>query len=382
MAICGNPESRRGIILAKNALAKSYGVKTAETIWQAKQKCPNLVLRPARHPLYREYCTRVNSIYKEYTDQVEHASIDESYLDVTGSLHLFGGDAHQLACKIQQRVTAETGLTVSVGISFNKVFAKMASELEKPNGISIIDKHNFQDILWPMPVTSMLFVGKSTAEQLRRLGIFTIAQLAQADTAILREQLGKQGMQLHLYANGLDTSPVLHAGEDSALHSIGNGMTFKRNLISRQDILTAVTALSDTVASRMRKQGVKCMTVQVAIKDENLKVITRQKPVETATWLAEVLCREAMALLDAAWKPGKPIRMLTITAQKLISAEQASEQLSLFHFSQAENQRDKRERLEKTLDQVRDKFGLGSISAGSLVRNDLGINDDFGSEED
>lgn len=371
MAVCGNPEARRGIILAKNELAKACGVKTAETIWQARRKCPDLVLRPARHHLYGEYCERVNAIYEQYTSQVQRFGIDESYLDVTGSLHLFGSDAEALAHEIRQRVTRETGLTVSVGVSWCKIFAKLGSDLKKPDAVSVISRENYRDVVWPMPVGNLLFVGRNTEEKLKQLGIRTIGELAHAEPGLLRRRLGKLGDQLHAYANGLDESPVLEIGQEEDPHSVGNGMTFSRDLLSRQDIHTAVTVLSDSVAARMRRYGVKGAAVQVTIKDPDLNVITRQKPLPLRTYLAEDLSRGIMELVDASWKPGAPIRMLTVTAMKLIPASEAAEQLSL--FGDAAPSRDKRERLEKTLDGIREKFGHGSILPGSVLGNDLGI---------
>jgi len=381
MAVCGDPASRRGVVVAKNELAKGSGVTTGESIWSAKQKCPDLVLRPTRHHLYRQYCEKVNAIYAQYTDQVEAASIDESYLDVTGSLHLFGGDEIRLAHEIRERVPRETGLTVSVGISYNKIFAKIASDYRKPNAVTCFNRENYRELLWPLPVSAMLMVGKSTEDILHRMYIKTIGDLARTSEDTLRRRLGKIGEQLHIYANGLDDSPVLHIGESDDLHSVGNGMTFKRNLTSRADIQTAVTALSDSVAARMRKEDVKCMTVQVTIKDTNLKVITRQKAVASPTWLAADLSQTSIELIEASWRIGAPIRMLTIAALKLVPSSEAVEQLSLFGQSEPTEDRKRRERLEKAVDGIRDKFGSRSISPGSVVQNDLGINEDYGKDE-
>jgi DNA polymerase-4 len=373
MAVCGNPENRHGIILAKNQLAKGFGVKTAETIGEAKRKCPQLVLAPARRGEYSKYCGIVNGIYGQYTDIVERGGIDESYLDITGSLHLFGGEPIAVARRIQAHVFAETGLTVSIGISFNKIVAKLASEIKKPNAVSLVSRENYKAVVWPMPASTLFLVGKKTAEELSRMNIATIGQLAAADVEWLIRRLGKLGEQLHVYANGLDESPVQ---ESDNIASVGNGMTFKRNLISQGDIVTAVGFLADEVARRMRRYGLKCMTVQVTIKDTSLKVITRQKALERATWLAADLARESEALIHSSWKAGAPIRMLTITAQKLIPAEESAEQTTLFGGQQEDEHREKRERLEKAVDRVRDKYGFGSITSGAVIKNDLGIGED------
>jgi DNA polymerase-4 len=371
MAVCGNPEARRGIILAKNELAKSFGVKTAETIWQAQRKCPDLVLCSPRHHLYQEYCERVNAIYEQYTSQVQRFGIDESYLDVTGSLHLFGSDALALAHEIRQRVTRETGLTVSVGVSWCKVFAKLGSDLKKPDAVSVISRENYRQVVWPMPAGNLLFVGHHTEERLRHLGTRTIGELAHMSPALLLRRFGKMGDQLFSYANGLDDSPVLEAGQEDDIQSVGNGMTFSRNLISQDDIHTSVAVLSDHVAARMRRHGVKGAAVQVTIKDQNLKVITRQKPLPTPSYLAADLARAVMELINASWKIGDPIRMLTVTALKLMPQNMAVEQISLFRDVGLD--REKREQLEKTLDTIREKFGHGGILLGSVLGNDLGI---------
>ncbi|GHU80929.1 DNA polymerase IV 1 [Clostridia bacterium] len=388
MAVAGNPESRRGIILAKNQLAKGFGVKTAETIWSARQKCPELVLRPPRRREYGEYCEKINAVYERYSDLVERAGIDESYIELTGSLHLFGDGSHSfdnavtVAGEIQRRVLEELGLTVSIGISYNKIFAKFASDLKKPMGISLVTKGNFKEIVWPVPVGALFLVGKATRETLERIYIRTIGELANTGVDILSRKLGKLGEQLHIYANGLDESPVLRAGESEDLQSVGNGMTFKRNLVSRGDIHTAVIFLADSVATRMRRHGVKCLSVQVTIKDANLKVITRQKQTSSPTWLAADLARESMELIEANWKIGVPIRMLTITAGKLVDEEESAEQLSFFAVPGTDKGNEKREKLEKALDGIRGKYGSRSVSPGSVVKNDLGINEDYGGGED
>lgn len=370
MAVCGNPENRHGIILAKNQLAKGFGVRTAETIGDARRKCPSLVLTPPRRGDYSKYCERVNSVYGQYTDMIERGGIDESYLDVTGTLHMFGGDPMSMARRIQEHVFAETGLTISIGVSFNKIFAKLASEIKKPNGISQVTRENYKQIVWPMPASSLFLVGKKTAQELLRFDISNIGQLACADESFLRMRLGKLGEQLHIYANGLDDEPV---EETEDVSSVGNGMTFRRNLVSKADITAAATYLADEVARRMRRLDVKCMTVQVTIKDTNLKVITRQKTIDNPTWLAAELAKEAVKLIESSWKIGAPIRMLTVTAQKLIPAEEVTEQTSLFGEKADLESRNKREKLEKAMDKVRDRYGFDSISAASNIKSDLGM---------
>lgn len=371
MAVCGDPEARRGIILAKNELAKAKGVKTAETIWQAERKCPGLVLRPARHHLYREYCEKINAIYEQYSPQVERGGIDESFIEMTGGLHLFGGDVLKVANEIRERVHREIGVTISVGISWNKIFAKLGSDTAPSNAVQMITRENYKQVVWTKPVSALLMVGKAARETLRGMRIETIGDLANADMGRLEHNLGKIGKTLWVFANGLDDSPVKFIGEGDPVKTIGNGRTFRRDLVSWEDIRTALTALSDMVAARMRKAGVKCHSVQVTIKDTNLKSITRQRGTANPTWLAADLSKEALALIKTVWPEGKPIRMLTITAQKLTPADQAQNQLSLFDQEQAA--RERLERLEAAVNTIRGKFGSGSIAHASLVQNDLGL---------
>ena len=251
-AVCGDPASRHGIILAKNEPAKRLGIQTAETIWQAKKKCPGLVLLPPHHGLYREYSRRVNAIYEQYTDLVEPFGIDESWLDITGSMHLFGGDPKAIANTLRRRLRQELGLTISVGVSFNKVFAKLGSDYKKPDATTVISRENWQDIVWPLPVGDLLFVGRAAGRVLHQYGVETIGQLAACSPQMLETLLGKLGLQLHEYANGLDGSPVRPAGQQEPVKSVGNGTTFPKNLTRWEEVQRGLAVLSDSVAMRLR----------------------------------------------------------------------------------------------------------------------------------
>lgn len=372
MAVCGDPESRHGIILAKNELAKRYEIKTAETIWQAKRKCPQLTLVPPHHDQYAKYSRLVNQIYQQYTDLVEPFSIDESWLDVTGSALLFG-DGKTIADTLRRRVREELGLTISVGVSFNKIFAKMGSDYKKPDATTVITRENFRKIVWELPVTDLLFVGKSVNEQLKKLSIATIGELAACDRSRLVRNLGKMGETLHAYANGLDDSPVRSIHDEREIKSVGNGMTFKRNLVGLDDIRLGVLSLTDLVATRMRRRGVKCLTVQVMIRDPNFQTITRQKTLEIPTCLAKELAAVSLELIRQEWNLRKPIRMITITGTNLVDAQNTGEQLTLFSGVQQIKKREKQEKLETAVDAVREKFGHGSIRAAGILNNDLGI---------
>ena len=367
VAVCGDPESRHGIILAKNEPAKKYKVQTAETIWQARRKCPDLVLLPAHHWKYRDYSQKVNAIYERYTDLVEPFSIDESWLDVTGTLHLFGGEGRGLADEIRRVVREELGLTLSVGVSFNKVFAKMGSDYKKPDATTVITRENFQQLLWPLPVTDLLFVGRAAARVLAGYGIHTIGDLARFDRDSLGEILGKGGYTLHDYAAGLERAPVIPARDMPGPKSVGNGLTFPQNLVGWETLHTALAELADEVAARLRKHGLKCTTVQLTVRDPNFKDICRQKRLRAPTYVSRDLADGAMELLRACWSEKQPVRALTITAQNLVEEGEAGEQIDLFAAG-AIPRRDKLEKLEKTMDAIRDKYGRGAISLASAVR--------------
>lgn len=369
MAVSGNPESRHGIILAKNELAKKFGVVTAETIWSARKKCPELQLVRPHHDKYKKYSKLINSIYYRFTDMVEPFSIDESWLDVTGSLKLFGNGV-EIADKIREMVKKELDLTLSAGVSYNKIFAKMGSDYKKPDATTVISRENYKNLLWPMDISEMFFVGSATAEKLKRTGILTIGDLASTNKSILQALLGKQGAMLYDYANGLDESPVSRSYEKQKIKSVGNGMTFKRNLTTTDDIQTSLKALSDTVSSRLRNYQLKASGIKIDIKDPYFKTISRQKQLESATNITEEIFISAFSLLKASWVIGNPIRLITITGINLVD-ENESEQLSF--FTKDIEFREKSTNLDKTMDAIRSKFGGQAITFGGILKNDLGI---------
>lgn len=369
MAVCGNPENRHGIILAKNEIAKSFGIVTAETLWQARKKCPQLEVVPPHHSKYKHYSKLINEIYLRYTDMVEPFSVDESWLDVTGSTKLFG-TGRQIADELRETVKKELGLTLSAGVSFNKIFAKMGSDYKKPDATTVITRENFKALLWPLDIRSMFFVGKATAAKLRDFGIKTIGELAVSDKKMISSLLGKQGGVIHDYANGLDSTPVLRYDCLEKVKSIGNGTTFRRNLIGHDDIKTAVMGLSDTVATRLRKHKMKAFGVKVDIKDPDFKVISRQRQLDNPTNLTEIIADTAMSIIKKSWRMRDPIRLITITAINLCDENQA-QQLSL--FSDENIMTEKSEKIERAMDDIREKFGSGAISFGSVINNDIGL---------
>ncbi len=364
MAVCGDPASRHGIILAKNEPAKRFGIQTAETVWQARRKCPGLVLLPPHHKLYREYSVRVNELYGQYTDLVEPFGIDESWLDITGSMHLFGGDPVAIADELRRRVREELGLSISVGVSFNKIFAKLGSDYKKPDATTLISPENWQEIVWPLPVGAMLFVGRSAQRTLAQYGVETIGQLAACRPEMLEKLLGKLGRQLHEYANGLDRSPVRPQAEREPVKSVGNGTTFPHDLTRWEEVRAGLSALSDSVAMRLRRQGLYCSGVQVTIKDSSFRSISRQKRLESPTRLMKDIQRAAMELTRSAWRAPTPIRMLTVTALHITESAESFEQLDLLGAGRAVSDA-RQEKLESAVRAIRDKFGDGSITFGS-----------------
>ncbi len=370
VAVAGSRDDRHGIILAKNEAAKRFNVKTAETVWQAKRKCPELILLPPHHREYRRWSDVLNTIYESYTDLVEPFGIDESWLDVTGSWQLFGQSPLEVANRLRNEVRGATGLTISVGLSFNKVFAKLGSDYKKPDATTEITRENYRDILWPLPVPAMLYVGHRAAETLAGLGIATIGDLAAADPVLLVQVLGKQGTLLSTYARGEDASPVARAGEYEPPKSVGNGLTFRRNLVGHRDLRTAVGALADEVAGRLRRHKLYAAGLQVQIKNPELKSISRQAPLPYATNLAKDLTNAAMALIAQNWDLAKPVRMITVTAQNL-SDTPFAEQTSLFGPSAGMNE--KRRKLEDSIDGIREKYGKSAILEGNALKNDIGL---------
>jgi len=364
VAVCGDPNSRHGIILAKNEPAKAFGVKTAETIWQARKKCPDLVLLPSHHSKYREFSRRVNQIYQEYTDLVEPFGIDESWLDVTGSLHLFGGDPLALADQLRDRMRSQLGLTISVGVSFNKVFAKLGSDYKKPDATTCITRENFRQLVWPLPVSDLLYVGKAAVRTFEKFGVHTIGDLARFDREALFTLLGKNGAQLHDFANGEDHAPVASASQYTPPKSVGNGLTFAHNLQGQEEIRAGITQLSDEVAARLRRYDMKCQGVSLAIRDPDFRDISRQCRLDSPSYLAREIAQTAMSLAEECWNMNSPVRALTVTAIYLLPADEAGAQLDLLAVDQNQK-RERLERLEGTLDAIRAKYGKGAIAPAS-----------------
>ncbi len=365
MAVCGDPESRHGIILAKNDLAKRCGVSTAETIWQAKRKCPGLVLVVPHHHLYEEYSEKINTIYGQYTDLVEPFGIDESWLDVTGTLYKFGS-GKEIADTLRRRIREELGLTISVGVSFNKIFAKLGSDYKKPDATTCITRENYQTMLWPLPARDMLFVGNTTAERLSGMGIATIGDIARAGREQLKSLLGRGGETVWEYAMGLDLSPVRPQDQSEPPKSIGNSTTFAHDLSGRQEICAGLLMLSDQAASRLRKHGLYCSTVQIQIKDPRLTTISRQQKLNAPTNVTHDIYEAAVALAEKSWSMSAPVRLLSVTCAGL--SDCCTEQMTLIGDTTEEKLRNTK--LDRAMDNIRSRYGKSAISYARLIKKE------------
>ena len=369
MAVCGSREDRHGIVLAKNEHAKKYGIKTAETVYSALKKCPKLVIAEPHYSAYADFSRRANEIYARYTDMIEPFGIDESWLDVTASRKLFGS-GEEIAKRISEDIKRELSITVSIGVSFNKVFAKLGSDYKKPDAITVIGREDVERIVYPLPAADLLFVGKRTAEELSLIGIRTIGELARADAEFLKYKFGKMGDMLYKYSRGLDDSPVSAEREESK--SISSGFTFKHDLVGYSDMRVAIEYLSEDIGTKLRKKGLKCRTVQLTVKDEYLHVIQRQRPQEPPSDISGEIAECAYKILLSEWSAERPVRMLTVCASSLISADDCHDQISIFDEGRDER-RAKRKEAENTVDKIRQKFGNSIITKGAIIDTDFGI---------
>ena len=361
VAVGGSAEQRHGIILARNYEARPYGIKVGQALWQARQLCPNLIIVPPDFEKYLRYSRLFRGILTDYSPQVEAFGIDESWVDVTGIKH-HGGDGEVIADEIRERVKGELGVTASVGVSYYKIFAKLGSDIKKPDATTVITESNYPDVVWPLPASDLLGVGYATKKKLQRIGIMTIGDLATTDMRILQSWFGKWGLYLHTYANGLDQSPVAETGEEGVIKSVGNSTTCPRDLENDEDAHIVFQNLAESVAERMRELGFQARTVEVTLRDNELLWITRQTTLPMPTHISTELCAAAMRLLRANHRWEKPLRSIGIRGTNLVPMD-ATRQLSLF---EDEQRRDRVEKLEFTIDDIRRKYGHYAIDRAML----------------
>jgi len=370
VAVAGDEEMRHGVVLAKNYIAKGFGITTGEPIWSAKRKCKDLVLVPPHYEDYVAYSRAVREIYLSYTDQVEPFSIDECWLDVTASRGLFG-NGKTIADDIRARIARELGVTVSIGVSFNKIFAKIGSDLKKPDATTVISKDNYKDILYPLPASVMLFAGPATVARLKKYSIETVGDVARADVDFLKTILGKNGETLWIHANGLEASPVRRLEDIPEVKSVSNGITAPHDLTTLEDTKVTLYLLCESVSARLREKGLIARTVKLGVRENDLHHSDHQckMPIPGRTTKAIFDC--CMKLL-ADFPPAKPIRALSVGAYDLDRS--GTEQFSF--FEDAENMR-RQEKLETTIDNLRSKFGHGVISRGISMTDPLLANLDI-----
>ena len=314
VVVVGAKEERHGVVLAKNMIAKRAGVKTGDVYWEARQKCGNaLVEVQADFSEYLKVSKKVRKIYEDYTDRVEAFGIDECWLDVTHSLFLFGSGA-EIANAVRERVKKEIGITVSVGVSWNKIFAKLGSDMKKPDAVTEITPENFRDTVWKLPAEELLYVGKATKEKLARLGVKTIGQLAQADENLLVKQLGKWGRYLHAFANGRDDSPVVTVDEEENIKSVGNSLTVYRDLKDDEDVRMVIHLLADSVGARMREAGLpRARTVHVSVRSSDLSEFRKQGKFPRPTRHALEISQKAFELFREMYPWNNYVRSVGVS---------------------------------------------------------------------
>ncbi len=367
VAVCGDPEKRHGIVLAKSEIAKSAGVKTGEPIWQAKQKCPDLTVVPPTYGEYVKYSKIVREIYTRYTSEVESFGLDECWLDVTGSRKLFGS-GEEIAESIRRTVKEETGgLTVSIGVSFTKVFAKLGSDLKKPDAISVISPENYQKVAWELDVGEMLFIGRATREKLRVLNINTIGDLARADDGMIMRIFGKNGLKMLENARGTGDEPVKCYTERHIPESIGNGTTTSEDITNARDAERVIYALSEMIAFRLRSGGFKGESVGISLRDASLAHVSKQGKLPAVTDAASTIARSAVKLMNSIYdfSAMRPLRSITVCVFKLSGAGDYA-QSSLF-----ESEDSRSAELDRRIDKLRSKFGY------NVVKRALNLNTVF-----
>ncbi len=366
LAVGGDPEARHGIVLTANYIAKKSGVKTGMALWQAKQVCPEIIFVPPRMDLYLRFSRMAQEIYSEYTDLREPFGIDESWLDVSASTSI-KGDGMKIANEISKRIKHELGVTVSIGVSWNKIFAKLGSDYKKPDAITEFSRENYKNLAWNLPAGDLIYVGRSTNKKLQTLGIKTIGELANTEPAILENRLGKMGLVLHTFANGWDETPVCVEGYQAPIKSIGNSTTTPRDLVNDLDVKIILMALSESVASRLRENGFQCKVVEISIRDNELYHFSRQCKLKRPTNITDEIVQAAYRLFKDNYRWEHPIRSLGVRGCDLVSDDMPY-QLDLF---MSEQKREKLEKMDQVVDEIRARFGYQSIQRAFVYQDKL-----------
>lgn len=368
VAVCGNKADRHGIVLAKNEIAKKCGVKTAEPIWQAKEKCPSLLIVPPNYDEYVRYSRMVKSIYTEYTDRVESFGMDEAWIELTGDYHIKNLEQGRcIAEEIRKRVKKKTGLTVSVGVSDNKVFSKLASDYKKPDAVTVFGPENYESTVSKIDVGELLFVGKSTRAKLHLYGINTIGDIAMSNGTFLKSMLGKNGENLYRDACGANTGIVAKWGEADEAKSVGNSVTLPRDLETLDEVKEVFSALAEKVAYRLRSGGFACRTVCISVRNLGLVTTEKQGRVNTTSNAVEI-ARAATELYKENYDINMPVRSVGIRTTNLVN-KNAAEQIYMFDNSFLK--REKRAKIDIVSDEIRSRYGVDAITHVSAMKNNI-----------
>lgn len=379
VAVGGDPEARHGIVLTADYTAKRRGVKTGMALWQARQVCPDIIFLPPRMDLYLRFSRMAQEIYAEYTDKREPYGIDESWLDVTDSVSL-KGDGYHIAQEISSRMKKELGITVSVGVSFNKIFAKLGSDYKKPDAITTMNKDEYRDKAWPLPVSDLLYVGSATNNKLRGIGIRTIGDLARTEESLLVRKLGKMGSILWAFANGYDESPVKIENTSAPIKSVGNSTTTPKDMETDEDVKIVLYILAESVAARLRENGFRCRTVEISIRDKDLFHFSKQVKLQNASNITREIAEAGYKLYKESYRlPAdekelknsrpefyqKPLRSIGIRGTDLVT-DYFWEQLDMFMDPK---EREKQMKVDAAVDNIRKRFGFYSIQRGLMYQD-------------
>ncbi|MBQ3115461.1 MAG: DNA polymerase IV [Clostridia bacterium] len=376
LVVTGSVEDRHGIVLAKNQIAKKLGVKTGEVIWQARKKCgEELVCVLADFPSYYKVSRAVKEIYGRFTDHIEPFGIDECWLDVTDSVKNFG-TGEEIAEKIRTAVKEELGVTVSIGVSFNKVFAKLGSDMKKPDAITIINQENFKDLVWKLPIEDLLYVGRATKNKLNKIGVHTIGELACTDKSVLKSLLGVWGKTLYCYANGLDDTPVVSKREDDSIKSISNSLTYYKDLTDFEEVKTLIMLLAESVASRLRESGLgKACTVKLTVTSNQLLTVGKQCTLQIPTHSSVDIAKSCYKMFGQIYKWEYPVRAVGVGVS---SFTLGAEQLCICDDNKKGQKADK---LDAVVDGIRKKYGNNSVQRATVLQDKRLAELDVGGQE-
>ena len=362
VAVCGSTEFRHGIVLTASYPAKRCGVRTGMANWEALERCPELICVPPRYELYLQYSRHVRAIYRQYTDRIEPYGMDENWLDIPGEDDL-DGEGARLSAELRRRVREEIGITVSVGVSYNKVFAKLGSDMKKPDGQTIITRENYRRVVWPLPAGDLLWIGRATLAKLNRRNIFTIGEVAATPPERLQSWFGVNGRMLWRYANGLDTAPVAPLGYESPIQSVGHGTTCVHDLRENGEVWRVLYALAQDVGHRLRAGGLLAKGVQLSVRDNAMGWRQYQAPLAFPTRSPLELAQAGYGLFRKRYDWPLPVRALTIRGISLVR-EDTPAQTDLWN---TQERLERRRRLDDAVDEVRRRFGRDAVCAASLM---------------